>query len=54
MLPDGRAAAFVVMSEPLPPPGGAETMLYVFANEDGAWLLDDLIDFTIVSLNSGA
>jgi hypothetical protein len=29
-------------------------MLFVFANEDGAWLLDDLIDFTIVSLNSGA
>jgi hypothetical protein len=54
MLPDGRAAAFVVISEPLLPPGGAETMLFVFANEDGAWLLDDLIDFTIVSLNSGA
>ena len=53
MLPDGRAAAFVVMSEPLLPPGGAETMLFVFANEDGTWLLDDLIDFTIVSLNAG-
>jgi hypothetical protein len=53
MLPDGRAAAFVVMSEPLLPPGGAETMIFVFANEDGTWLLDDLIDFTIVSMNSG-
>jgi hypothetical protein len=50
VLPDGRIAAFVVMNEPLLPPGGPETLLFVFANQDGQWLLDDLIDFSIVSM----
>lgn len=47
-LPDGRVAAFVVINEPLLPPAGPETLLFVFANEDGQWKVDDFIDFSIV------
>ena len=50
VLPDGRVASFVVMNEPLLPPGGPETLLFVFANQEGQWLLDDLVDFSIVSM----
>lgn len=53
-LPDGRVAAFVVFNEPLLPPGGPETLLFVFANQDGEWLVDDWIDFSIVPANFGA
>lgn len=48
MLPDGRIAAFVVINEPLLPPAGPETLLFIFANEDGDWKVDDWVDFTIV------
>jgi hypothetical protein len=48
LLPDGRIAAFVVLNEPLLPPAGPETLLFVFANQDGRWLVDDWIDFSIV------
>ena len=47
-LPDGRIAAFVVINEPLLPPTGPETLLFIFANQDGQWLLDDYVDFSIV------
>jgi hypothetical protein len=47
-LPEGRVAAFVVLNEPLLPPNGPETLLFIFANQDGQWLLDDMIDFTVV------
>jgi hypothetical protein len=53
-LPDGRIAAFVVLNEPLLPPAGPETLLFVFANQDGQWLVDDWIDFSIVPPNFGA
>jgi hypothetical protein len=53
-LPDGRVAAFVVFNEPLLPPPGPETLLFIFANEDGRWLVDDWIDFSIVPANFGA
>jgi hypothetical protein len=36
MLPDGRVAAFVVINEPILPPPGPETLLFVFASQDGA------------------
>ena len=49
LLPDGRAAAFVVNNEPLLPPRGAETLLFIYSQaEDGTWLIDDYYDFTIV------
>jgi hypothetical protein len=48
VLPDGRVAAFVVINEPLLPPGGPETLLFIFAEENGVWLVDDFIDFSIV------
>ena len=50
VLPDGRVAGFIIMNEPLLPPGGPETLLFVFANHDGQWLLDDLVDFSIVPM----
>ena len=54
MLPDGRVAAFVVINEPILPPAGPETLLFVFANQDGQWLVDDWIDFSIVPADFGA
>ena len=54
VLPDERAAAFVVLNEPLLPPGGPETLLMLFANQDGRWLLDDMIDFSIVPVAPAA
>lgn len=53
LLPDGRVAAFVVMNEPLLPPQGPETLLFIFANEDGTWKVDDYIDFSIVPPDFG-
>ena len=53
LLPDGRIAAFVVLNEPLLPPAGPETLLFVFANQDDQWLVDDWIDFSIVPPNYG-
>jgi hypothetical protein len=54
MLPDGRVAAFIVLNEPIQPPGGPETLLFIFANENGQWLFDDRVDFSIVPANFGA
>jgi hypothetical protein len=54
MLPDGRVAAFVVINEPILPPAGPETLLFVFANQDGQWLVDDWVDFSIVPADFGA
>lgn len=53
VLPDGRVAAFVVLNEPLLPPAGPETLLFVFSNQDGSWLVDDWIDFSIVPPDFG-
>jgi hypothetical protein len=53
ILPDGRITAFVVLNEPLLPPAGPETLLFVFANQDEQWLVDDWIDFSIVPPNFG-
>ncbi len=47
LRPDGRVAAFAVINDPLPPPG-PETLLLVFAHEEGRWLPDDWVDFSIV------
>jgi hypothetical protein len=50
VLPDGRVAAFVVNNEPLLPPRGPETLLFIYSQgEDGTWLIDDYFDFTIVA-----
>jgi hypothetical protein len=53
VLPDGRVAAFVVLNEPLLPPAGPETLLFIFKNQDNSWLVDDWIDFSIVPANFG-
>lgn len=47
LLEDGRAVAFVVVNEPILPPGGAETLAFFFREQDGSWLLDDYIDFSL-------
>ncbi len=53
LLPDGRVAAFVVINEPLLPPQGPETLLFIFANQDGVWKIDDYIDFSIIPPDFG-
>lgn len=54
VLPDGRVAAFVITNEPLLPPRGPETLLFVFSQgEDGRWLIDDYHDFTIIAPDGG-
>lgn len=53
VLPDGRIAAFVVINEPLLPPAGPETLLFVFVDQDGQWLVDDWVDFSIVPADFG-
>lgn len=50
ILPDGRVAAFVINNEPLLPPRGPETLLFIYSqNEAGTWQVDDYYDFTIVN-----
>jgi hypothetical protein len=48
VLADNRVAAFVVLDEPLLPPNGPETLLFIFAKQDDSWRFDDLVDFTVV------
>lgn len=47
VLPDGRAIAFVVINNPAAAQPGPETLLFYFADVDGEWKLDDLVDFSI-------
>lgn len=54
ILEDGRAVAFVVVNEPILPPGGAETLAFFFAEQDGRWLLDDYIDFSLTPVEAVA
>lgn len=49
-LPDGRAIAFVVINDPAAPQPGPETLLFYFLNQDGKWLLDDWVDFSIAAV----
>lgn len=48
ILEDGRAAAFVVINEPETPPAGPETLLLIFAQEGDTWLIDQIVDFSVV------
>jgi len=52
IIEDGRAVAFVVVNEPILPPGGAETLAFFFAEQDGRWLLDDYIDFSLTPVEA--
>lgn len=50
VLADGRVAAFVVNNEPVLPPRGPETLLFVYSlADDGTWMIDDYFDFTIIA-----
>jgi hypothetical protein len=44
-------AAFAAFNDPARPPGGPETALIVFSSRSGGWLLDDWVDFSIVSVS---
>ena len=44
--PQGAIQAFVVINEPLLPPGGPETLLMQFVEADGQVLLDNYLDFS--------
>jgi hypothetical protein len=50
VLPDGRAIAFVVINDPAAPQPGPETLLFYFKDQDGTWLLDDWVDFSIAAI----
>ncbi len=50
LLPDGRAIAFVVINDPAAPQPGPETLLFYFKDQDGTWLLDDWVDFSIAAV----
>ncbi|MGI9252148.1 MAG: hypothetical protein ACR2J8_00235 [Thermomicrobiales bacterium] len=43
---DGRVVAFVVLNEPVRPPRGPETLLFVFKDDAGTLKLDYLLGFT--------
>jgi hypothetical protein len=47
ILPDGRAAALAVISDPLTPPRGRQTLLFILVRQGNRWLIDDLIGFSI-------
>lgn len=53
VLPDGRAIAFVVINDPAAPQLGPETLLFYFKDQDGVWLLDDWVDFSIAAVSAG-
>lgn len=53
LLADGRAAAFLVLNDPQTPPGGSETVLLVFEQTGDRWLIDRLIDFSVLSRPPG-
>ena len=46
-LGEGRAAALIVVNDPLNPPRGPQTLLLLFAQEGGRWLIDDFLTFSI-------
>lgn len=47
-LEDGRAAALLVFNAPGNRPGGSEAFLLFFEQEGDRWLIDGLLDFTVV------
>jgi ketosteroid isomerase-like protein len=53
LLDDGRVAALIVINEPLLQPRGTEALLLIFAQVGERWLLDDIIQFSIVPVLAG-
>jgi hypothetical protein len=50
---DGRVAAFVVSDDPTFPPEGPETELIYFVREGDRWLIDGVVEFTVVEADGG-
>ena len=51
VMADGRVAALVVSDDPPIPPEGPETLLMLFVEEEGRWLIDEITGFTAVVQN---
>lgn len=47
LLKDGRAAAFIVVNDPLNPPSGPETLLMTFSQQGRRWLIDGVVHFSV-------
>jgi ketosteroid isomerase-like protein len=44
VMDDGRVGAIVVSNDPTVEPEGAETVLVIFVEEEGGWLVDEVIE----------
>ena len=49
-LDDGRVAALALINEPVLPPRGQETLLLTFVQVGDRWLIDDIVQFSVVPL----
>ena len=52
-LEDGRVAALALINEPVLPPRGQETLLLIFAQSGDRWLIDDVLQFSVVPVAEG-
>jgi hypothetical protein len=46
---EGQGLAFVILNEPVRPPRGPETLLFVLQDDNGTWKLDYLLGFTDIA-----
>jgi hypothetical protein len=53
LLADGRVAALALINEPVLPPHAQETLLVVFAEVGDRWLIDDVVQFSVVPPEAG-
>ena len=53
LLADGRVAALALINEPVLPPRGRETLLLTFVQAGDRWLIDDIVQFSVVPLEAG-
>ena len=47
VMEDGRVGALVVSDDPTVAPEGPETVLVIFVEEGGRWLVDEVVEFTV-------
>jgi hypothetical protein len=47
MMLDGRIGAIVVSDDPVTEPAGIETEFLVLVDEDGRWVVDEYLEFTV-------
>lgn len=49
VLEDGRVGAFVVLDDPLVRGPRAQTLLFVFVEGDGRWVIDGVLGFSLIA-----